>query len=59
MIVHSPISLRPLKSMDYAQIREVYIDAIISSGSQFYSNDQIDAWSSLASLSVVFDKSLN
>ncbi len=50
--------LRPIINTDYSDLREVYCDAIESQGKLFYTNDQIDAWSSLASLPMIFDKAL-
>ncbi len=50
--------LRPIINKDYPDLREVYCDAIQSQGKVFYTNDQIEVWSSLASLPIIFDKVL-
>ncbi|AAQ00904.1 MULTISPECIES: acetyltransferase [Prochlorococcus] len=50
------VHLRPIKNLDHLVLREVYTDAIVSQGSVFYSNDQIEAWRGLAFLPGVLDK---
>ena len=51
-------SIRPITSKDHFVIREVYLDAITSTGPSLYSNDQIKAWSSLAFAPEILDRSL-
>tara|TARA_Y100001968_G_C19434930_1_gene759108 strand:- start:2640 stop:3116 length:477 start_codon:yes stop_codon:yes gene_type:complete len=50
--------IRQLLDSDCSSLREVYQDAIQSQGLNLYNKDQIDAWSSLASLPGVLDKPL-
>tara|TARA_Y100001968_G_C19278655_1_gene678064 strand:- start:375 stop:851 length:477 start_codon:yes stop_codon:yes gene_type:complete len=50
--------LRPMSGEDHSTVREVYIDAIESEGPKFYSNNQIQAWKSLAWLPGILDKPL-
>ncbi len=51
--------LRPIKTFDHSVLRDVYCDAITSQGASFYNSDQIEAWSSLAFLPGILDRSLN
>ena len=48
--------LRPCESSDEMALREVYEDAIRTCGKSLYSQEQIDAWTSLAYLPGVLDK---
>ena len=50
--------LFPLEPSDHLLVRAVYSDAIESLGNEFYSNEQIQAWSSLAWLPGVLDAPL-
>ena len=49
--------LRPCVGSDEIALREVYEDAIRACDNSLYSKEQIDAWSSLAYLPGVLDKS--
>tara|TARA_Y100001968_G_scaffold219364_1_gene202121 strand:+ start:7988 stop:8464 length:477 start_codon:yes stop_codon:yes gene_type:complete len=51
--------LRELLEDDHFVVRQVYQDSIESQGHLFYSKDQIQAWSSLAFLPGVLDRSLH
>ena len=51
--------LRELRNSDHFVVREIYADAICSQGLEFYNQDQINAWSALAFLPGVLDRSLN
>ena len=50
--------LRPCETSDEMVLREVYEDAIRTCDKSLYSQEQIDAWSALAYLPGVLDKSL-
>ena len=50
--------LRPCKSSDEMDLREVYEDAIRTCDKCLYSQEQIDAWSALAYLPGILDKPL-
>lgn len=50
--------LRPLHSSDQIVLREIYEDAICTSANALYTQEQIDAWSGLAYLPGVLDKTL-
>ena len=51
--------LRELLVSDHLAVRQVYQDSIESQGHIFYSQDQIQAWSALAWLPGVLDRSLD
>tara|TARA_Y100001968_G_scaffold109275_1_gene98838 strand:- start:262 stop:735 length:474 start_codon:yes stop_codon:yes gene_type:complete len=51
--------LRKLIDKDHHSVREVYQDAIQSQGHILYTPEQIDAWSAMAWLPGVLDRSLN
>ena len=51
--------LRRITEQDHSIVKEVYVDAIHSVGEDFYSKDQIQAWSALASLPGILDKPLS
>ena len=51
--------LRPCDNSDEMVLREVYEDAIQTCDKSLYSQEQIEAWSSLAYLPGVLDKPLN
>ena len=50
--------MRPCESSDEIALREVYEDAIRTCDKSLYSQEQIDAWSSLAYLPGILDKPL-
>ena len=50
--------IRQLVENDYPLVRDVYEDAIQSQGTNVYTKDQINAWSSLARLPGILDKPL-
>ena len=50
--------LRPCESSDEMALREVYEDAIRTCGKSLYSQEQIEAWTSLAYLPGILDKPL-
>ena len=50
--------MRPCETSDEMVLREVYEDAIRNCDKSLYSQEQIDAWSSLAYLPGVLDKPL-
>ena len=52
-------AIHQISFSDHSLLREIYADAIISQGHEFYNKQQIDAWSSLAFLPGVLDKPLN
>ena len=51
--------LKPIQPSDHTLLREIYLDSIEGSAHIFYSKEQIQAWSSLAFLSGVLDKSFS
>ncbi len=56
--MHRTFELRSIRNTDYLCVRDVYADSIHSQGGTLYSNDQLQAWSSLASLPGIFDRAL-
>ena len=50
--------LRKLEPSDSEKLREVYVDAIQGLGNDVYTQEQLNAWSSLASLPLLLDKPL-
>ena len=51
-------ALRLLRESDYSAVRDVYADSVHSLAVDLYNKEQIDAWSSIASLPGVLDKTL-
>ena len=56
--MNTTFELRRIRNIDYLCVRDVYSDSIHSQGRALYSNDQLQAWSSLASLPAIFDRAL-
>ena len=52
------MALRPIRSVDHPLLREIYQDAIETLAPQLYSADQVRAWSALALLPQVLDRTL-
>ena len=50
--------MRPCESSDELALREVYEEAILGCDKSLYTNAQIEAWSSLAYLPGILDKTL-
>ena len=55
----SSIHLRLIRSEDTSDLRDIYVDSIKSQAPYFYSNIQIEAWISLATLPSIFDRSID
>ncbi len=56
--MRSVVQLRQMSIDDHSTVREVYVDAIESQGENFYTKKQIQAWTALACLPGVLDKTL-
>ena len=53
----SDFQLRPICDSDHYVLREVYVDAINYQKNALYTQDQIQAWSALAWLPGILDRS--